>query len=462
MNAAEQFARHALETPSSGIPAAAKAAARIFILDTIGVGIAGAQASHVDDVLRAARSWGSAGVAGAAHVLGRRERLPASVAAFVNGFQIHCQEFDCVHEAAVVHPMATIGAALFAECERRGAASGDDLLAAAIVAVDVAAGLGIASKAPIKFFRPANAGVFGATLGVARLRGFRVEQALDALGFALAHCSGTMQAHVEGKPALPIQIANAARAALVACDIAEAGVPGPHDVFEGPFGYLKLFEGDFDLAPALASLGVVWRIMEVSHKPFPTGRAAQGGIAAIQELLRRGVNADNLDRLELTAPPLIKRLVGRPFASDMNINYARLCFQYSGAVAVLRGAVGLEDFTEAALRDPSAAGVAAKIAVTDDGSTNPAAFTPQLARARLADGSVVEVVVDRLPGSPDSPLDRAAYLEKFRRCVAFGFGTRRSDLAEELIQRAEALEEERNVSSLLRLAAGLEERQARP
>lgn len=454
MNATERFARHALKTPLSAMPAAAKAAARIFILDTIGVGVAGARASYADDILRAARRWGAAGLSDAAHVLGRRVRLPAPAAAFVNGFQIHCQEFDCVHEAAVVHPMATIGAALFAECETRGTA-GEDLLAATIVAVDVAAGLGVASKAPIRFFRPANAGLFGATLGVARLRGFTIDTALDALGFALAQCSGTMQAHVEGKPALPMQIANAARAALTACDIAKAGVPGPHDVFEGPFGYLELFEGEFDLAPALASLGAAWRITEVSHKPFPTGRAAQGGIAAVKELRRRGVNADNLVRLDLTAPPLIKRLVGRPATPQMSVNYARLCFQYCAAVALVRGDVRLDDFSPEALNDPTVARVAAKIRVEDDGSSNPAAFTPQVLRAQLTGGSVVEIIVDRLPGSPEQPLDRAAHLEKFRRCVAFGFGAPRSDLADQLIGRTDSLEEEKDVSSLLRLAAGI-------
>ena len=99
--------------------------------------------------------------------------------------------------------------------------------------------------------------------------------------------AGTMQAHVEGKPTLPLQIAGAARAAVVANDLAEAGIPGPHDVFEGPYGYLSLFEEDSDIGPVIASLGQVWRIEEVSYKPFPTGRAAQGGIMMMHEIWRQ-------------------------------------------------------------------------------------------------------------------------------------------------------------------------------
>ncbi len=42
------------------------------------------------------------------------ERMPAQSAAIVNANQIHCLEFDCVHEGAVLHPMATILSAVFA------------------------------------------------------------------------------------------------------------------------------------------------------------------------------------------------------------------------------------------------------------------------------------------------------------------------------------------------------------
>ena len=36
------------------------------------------------------------------------ERVSAQAAAMVNAYQIHCLEYDCVHEGAVVHPMATV------------------------------------------------------------------------------------------------------------------------------------------------------------------------------------------------------------------------------------------------------------------------------------------------------------------------------------------------------------------
>ncbi len=453
-NAIDAFTRHGLGVRFEDLPAEAVSAAKTFLLDTLGVGIAGAAAPLSRNIRAASAKWGEGR---GAHIWGPGAvEATAPTAAFVNGFQIHGQEFDCVHEPAVVHPLATILAALMAECEIRGDVSGKDLAVAMAVSVDMAAGLGVAVTSPIRFFRPANAGLFGATLGLSRLRGFDETQTKDAMGYALSFCSGTMQAHVEGKPALPVQIANAARAAIMAVDLAETGLPGPHDTLEGPFGYFALFEEAYDIAPVVVQLGKTWRIAEVSHKPFPTGRAAQGGIVLIQKLLADGVTAGEIEHLELSAPPLIHRLVGRPLVHDMTANYARLCFQYSGAVTLLKGGVRLDDFSEAALQDDDTRALGARITVLDNGTTDPAAFTPQIATATLKDGRTVTAQIDALYGSPADPMSREAHIEKFRSCCAFGFGDTQADIENRLIQLTDKLETLDDVSRLARLAAGME------
>lgn len=453
--AAERFTDHVLGLEWGAIPASAQADMKHFLLDTLAVGIAGRRAWLSDALLFAVKGWGKAGEEdAAAHVFGGGERLPAASAAYMNGFQIHCQEYDCVHEPAVVHPMAVICAALTAEAEARRV-SGADYLAALVGAVDVAAGLGVAVQSPIRFFRPATAGLFGATLGVARLRGASKAQALDALGYALAQAAGTMQAHVEGKPALPVQIAGAARAAIVANDLAASGLPGPHHVFEGPYGYLTLFEETFEIEPVLASLGETFRIEEVSYKPFPTGRAAQGGIVLMKRLREQGVAPGDVERITLTAPPLIHRLVGRPARNDMEINYARLCFAYIGAVALTRGAVGLADFTSEALADRAVLRLADAIRVeVDEDISDPARFTPQTARVTLAGGKTVTARIDALYGSPADPMSPEDVAAKRAECLAFGFGERREDIDRALCKAVWTAPSLDDAGLIARLAAG--------
>lgn len=454
MTASETLARHALSVEWDTLPAAAQDAVRIFLLDTLGVGIAGAKAPFAAEIGAVAQDWAGFGTA---PVLGRGITVAPTQAAFINAFQIHAQEFDCVHEPAVVHPLATVLAAVMADTARqKNAVAGTDFGAALAAGVDIAATLGVAVKTPLKFFRPATAGIFGCVGAIARLRRLDMETTRSAFGHALAFASGTMQAHVEGKPGLPIQVAHAAQASLMAIDLAMAGVPGTVGSIDGPFGYLALFETGTDLPPLLERLGKDWRIAEVSHKPFPTGRAAHGAIVALQTLMRdHGVTANNIESLTYTAPSLIHRLVGRPLPSypaALTANYARLCFAWLGAVVLTRGTVSLPDFTESRLSDPALHALGSRIRVVVDDNPDPAAFTPAVAEAVLTDGTVVQARIDSQLGSPATPLSREQHLRKFCACLDFAGA---ADLAEPLIRAIDDLQGQSDMARLLRRAAGL-------
>lgn len=419
MIAAQALVDHALSLRWDALPGAVQADARRLLHDAVAVGAAGAGAAYSDAILAAARGWG--GDVGTGLVLGRPGvRLPPTQAAFVNAFQLHGQEYDSVHEKAVLHPLPTIVPALIAELDRSGPYSGEEVLAAMVAGVDVAIALGVAATTPLRFFRPATAGVFGATAALARLKRLPRETAMDAMGYALAFSSGTMQAHTEGKPALPVQVAAAARSALQAIDVAEAGLPGPRDWLEGPFGYLPLFEAGFDIAPVLADLEHRHRIAEVACKPFPTGRACHGGLVAVRKLAsEHGLGAGDLESLTYSAPPLIHHLVGRPAKSGMDTAYARLCLPYLAAVMLTRGQVGLDDYTPERLNEPDVLALAARIVVEPDGNPDPAAFVPARAIARLNDGREIVLDVTAQLGSPDFPMSRDEHLEKARSCLAF-------------------------------------------
>ena len=190
-----------------------------------------------------------------------------------NAWQIHNAEFDCVHEDAVVHTFTVPVAAALAWAEREGGVGGRDFLNGLALGVDVACSLGVASKSPFRFFRTATAGAFGAAATIGRLAGFDAATLVNAFGAVLGQLSGTMQAHVEGSPMLAMQVGFGARNAIVACDLAARGVVAPQAVLEGPFGFFPQFEGEHAIAAVLDELGDPWRVTEVSHKPYPCGRA---------------------------------------------------------------------------------------------------------------------------------------------------------------------------------------------
>jgi 2-methylcitrate dehydratase PrpD len=441
MSAAARFAAHALGLDWAGLPPSARESAKTFLLDTLAVGIAGARAPFADAVMRSEATG-----AGRARILGRAGGFAPRDAAFVNATQIHAQEFDCVHEPAVLHPCSAVLGALVAECSSRPGIDGANFGAALVAGVDIAVALGLAGTGPLTFFRPASAGIFGAAAALARLRGFSEAQTGAAFGHALAFASGTMQAHVEGTPGLALQVGAAARSALAAADLAQAGVPGAAQSIEGPFGYLALFERVNDLPPVLARLGRVFAISELSHKPYPTGRAGHGGIGAVQALLRdHDVRAGDIAGLRYMAPSLIARLVGRPAHARMRVAYARLCLPYLAARTVMDGSVGLDAFSDEALNDPAVLEFAGRVSVAVDGNPDPAAFTPAVLEARLHGGRRIDIAVPALLGSPAVPLDRSACLRKVQACLAFaGVAIE----AEELAARVDRLDDAPDVAAI--------------
>lgn len=411
---------HALSVEWSALPGSVRADALRLLYDAVVVGVGGARATHGDQLLQVVQSWGAA-ADHACGVLGRPAvRLPAPSAAFINAFQTHGQEFDSVHEGAVLHPLPTIMPVLMAEAERSGPYPGSEILAAMVAGTDVSVTLGVAATSPIQFFRPATAGIFGCVAALCRLRRLDRETTLNALGYALAFSSGTMQAHTEGKPALPVQVANAARNAIQAVDIAVAGLPGPIDSITGPFGYLTLFEKSHDLTDALARLGSDYRISEVCVKPYPSGRATHGGVVAALNLKQvHGLSPDQVASGTYRAPALIRHLVGRASQPGMAVSHARLCLPYLIAVALARGAVGLSDFTPEALSEAAVLDLASRIVVTVDDNPDPAAFIPAELTLTLKDGREVREPVSAQLGSPAFPLTRQQQLAKGHACLDF-------------------------------------------
>lgn len=381
------------------LPAPVRDAAVHLLADTLAVGAAGSTAPGADGVFQAARCWGE-GLD--SRLLARPARLPAAGAAFVNAFQIHCLEWDAVHEPAVVHALSTVTAAVMAAIDRRSGCDPEAALTALAVGVDIASGLGLAATSPLRFFRPATAGCIGAALAVARIEG--IETFEDVLGLAYSQCAGTMQAHVEGSIALPLQIAGAARAAIAAVDLVRSGLSGPHDVLEGPFGYFNLIEGGH-ISAYTAQIGSVWRIAEVSIKPFPSGRASHGVLATLDALRREGrIEPASIAKIEAFVPPLVHRLVGRPLQPTMTPAYARLCLPLLGALMLTDGHIDPRRFTPNAFGDPAIGALASKLVLTVDASEDPNALAPQRIVVTCTDGSTIERVVPNVLGHPQAPM----------------------------------------------------------
>ncbi len=431
------------------VPAAARDAAKKFMFDSIGVALAGSSVPQSALVLNAAQSWGSGADA---RVWGSAQRLPAPSAAMVNAFHIHNQEFDCVHERAVVHPMAVILATLFAVAEREKNISGAAFLSALVLAVDVATTIGMCATKPLRFFRPAMCGCLGAAAGAALLKSLNKEQMRDTFGIAYSQLAGTMQAHVEGTPALALQVAFAARSAVCAVDLAVAGFRGPHKILDGQHGYFALFEAGASPDAAFAELGKVWQIERVSHKPFPTGRAAHGGIAGLRALMaEHGFGADDVESVVLAAPPLIRQLVDRPMTRNMNISYARLCLPFLAAVTMVEGTITLAAYRSENLGSPNIFALAGRVKLVTDTNLDPNALAPQHLSVQLRNGKTFEHAMSAVFGAPEAPMSASEQRAKFDDCCRHALNPLANNEIHALADAIDNIENLDDVSLLLDL-----------
>jgi aconitate decarboxylase len=412
------------QTRYEDLPAEAIEAATVFFLDTVGVACAGKLAPKIDDLISASLRWGSPSEAGAS-IWNTGLRAPGPVAALINGYQCHALEYDCVYEPGVILPTPPIFGALMAKVDELSSQgrppNGQDLIRAFVVALEVSCTLSAATRSAMFFFRPSTTGVFSALAALACLDPLPRVQLRHAFGIGYSQMCGPMQAHEEGSMMLAMQMGFAARNALQAHDMARVGITSPVELLGGRFGFFNNFEDEHDLPLALDAMGSPWKVTQLSHKPFPSGRVTHGVIHAMRGLRHElGLTPDNaLDRIkkvQVWLPPLGMRLVGRPMVHQPAPNYARLCIPFVAAAEVIFGGVDPTTFQPERLGDPVVEALAMRVTSQEKPHPNPNAFYPQTMHLELSSGEILTREIPYAWGHPQLPLSSQEREDKFRLC----------------------------------------------
>ncbi len=156
-----------------------------------------------------------------------------------------------------------------------------------------------------------------------------------------------------------------------------------------------------------------------------------------------------VESVTLHAPALIYELVGRPLQPAMQVNYARLCFQYVGALALVTGGVDLADFRPERLADSEISALGQRLRVVVDENSDPNALSPQTIKVRLHNGHEYTLTIAHTLGSPLRPLRREQHLAKLRRCLTAAARPLVAEAGERLMALVDALEEVPQSQALL-------------
>lgn len=426
------------------IPAEALTAARLVVLDTIGVALGGSEA---EEVQRLAGDLGSG--TGPATIIGTDRRAPAAVAALVNGTSSTWLDFDSGH----VHPPGTpllpaghmpvhVLPAALATAERVGS-SGRDLLAAFVTGYDVAARVGVSSRLRIDIHPHGTYPSVGAAAAVARLRGLDPDGIAAAMAIALGlTIVPSFENGYQGKSVRNAYAGHGARIGVLATDLVLAGVVPERDPIGTVFGSIVSPTHDPELL--LEDLGTRWECTRGYLKPFPSVRYGHPAIEAA-ESLRDAVDAGRIDRVLVETYDLPATLDERRPTSELG---AKFSLPWAVASMLVRGRAGPDEFRT--LDDEAVRAVAAVVDVVEDPAMT--ARTPGDRPARVtvvAGDEEATAEVDRSAGGPDAPMGPDAVTTKFRSLADRVIGAEAAGTVAEQVLGLESVDDVRRLARLL-------------
>jgi 2-methylcitrate dehydratase PrpD len=347
-----------------------------------------------------------------ATVIGRRDRIDALGAAFLNAAGANVLDFCDTHVPTAIHPTAPLAPPLFALGELQ-AVSGRDLILAFVLGQEVECRVGLAIS-PSHYNRgwhiTATCGVLGGAAGSGKLLGLNEKQMVWALGTAATQASGLCECL--GTPAKSVGVGNAARNGLFAALLAAKDFAGPAEPLAGKQGYYNALAETPDLAAITRDLGQTFEIMATSYKPYPCGFVMHAALDCVLDWRREHPGAV-VTKVVVTGNPLLGIRADRPQIS--NSAQSQVSVQHGIAAALVTGKAGVEQFADACVNDPAVVALRGKVEVVRDEKFSTVSSAVVIA---TADGKTYELSQPAARGSDDNPMTDNDLEDKLRDAAA--------------------------------------------
>jgi 2-methylcitrate dehydratase PrpD len=426
--------------------------AKVGILDTVGVTLAGSRedaARLVEKVL--ARGAGT----GRSLVFGASRRLSALDAAIVNGAASHALDFDDCNNTLGGHPSAPILPGLFALADEAGA-SGREFIAAYVAGFETECkiGLGVHFHHYMKGWHPtATLGVFGCAAACAKLLKLPDDRLAAALAIAASLASG-IKANF-GTMVKPLHIGHCTRNGLFAALLASEGYTAGDLPFEHKQGFFNVFngEGTYDAGRILAAWAKPLDIVKpgIAIKQYPCCGSTHSALDAMLALAREHKPAiDDIERVDVWTHTRRLEHTNRPAPkSDLD---AKFSVQYCMTRALLDRRIAIEHFEGRAFEEPAVRKLLPRVhAAPYTTAQFPADnhFGAEV-KVSLRGGKVLSGKTDQPYGrTSDNPLPTSLLKEKFDNCAARVLPPERVGPLYSAIQGFENLKDVRELTAII-------------
>ena len=447
-NLLEQITDYAINLRIDDIPDEALELAKLLVFDCIGTGLGGWQRDLGQKAALYARRMLPGGEA---TLLGGGELVSAQGAAFANGVMNKILGMDDSHRQAG-HIASQVVPAVLAVAEADDC-HGEDMLVAIVAAYDFAIRVGALVR-PWQRSRgldvKGTVGAISTALAVARCVHADRKTLMNCVALAADLASGTEQYVYEGGPCDTKDLISgfAAKNAIFALRLAQAGFDGPRGALDGEYGFFRAF-GAGDAPDAFADLGSDFAILGTAFKPHGGCRHTHQAVDAVQALLSQApLDLDAINSIELGTYAYATRPIFRVDPNPPSRDVAGLSIRVSTAVTLKRGSARREDFEHWDAPDVRRLRNLIDVAVDDEiESAYPQRNGCRL-RINLADGDSREVYLPNMKGEPEFRLSHDELRAKFAMLTGDLFD---DTVADAIWRRCMTLESAADLSSLMRL-----------
>lgn len=451
------IAKYVVNTNYSNIPVEVIEATKRDIYDSLSVAIAGSSAPGIKEMIELCSDWGGKEQAS---TFVFNQKFPAHNAAFVNAAMIHAYDFDDTHDVAMMHCGCITVSSCLAVAEMLGGVSGEDLLTAVTIGLDIHCRLGIATTVGIVtsgYVYTPLMGVFAGVCAAGKLMKLTEDQLVNALGIAYSQAAGHYQAITDSAWTKKLHPGLAARGAIVACELAQKGFVGSKNNFEGIFGFYHVYlQDNYDPKVLREDLGTYFTGKDLAFKPWPCGRPCQPPInAAIEVYEKYHINPADIEDVEVQVnehlvkagclPPEVRNYPKTVVDAQFSIPYGVAC-------GLVNGKYGLPDYKEENLKRQDVLDVCAKVraVVNPEYEANyHAKVCPVDITVTTKDGQKYEHHLEYTLGCAEKPMTEKHFAEKMESCISTCVTEMPADTAQKIKSLIDNLETLSNTNEIV-------------
>ncbi|MCA0326501.1 MAG: MmgE/PrpD family protein [Proteobacteria bacterium] len=342
-----RICRLALDTSLEDIPTDVLSITKACLLDSIGVGLAGANEEAVTILAAVLTELGGNGTTPA---IGQSGKYSIADSALLNGTAIHALDFDDMHLASSMHPSAPVFGAALAVASHTGA-SGRTFLRACALGLEISTRIGGAVNPPhysAGWHATGTLGHFGATIASGLLLKLSRPEFVHALGIAGTHAAGLKASF--GTMAKPLHAGHAARNGVMAALLAKRGFTASEEILTGEKGFGSVMAGGPVKDTALEHWGASWSVRDILFKPHASSFCTQALIQCMIDL-RNQHHLSPEDVVEIRARVSPMALANAVIDNPRTGLEGKFSHTFAAAVGLVHGQATLNDFTNERIQE---------------------------------------------------------------------------------------------------------------